>query len=255
MNARRTLRTLLHSGALALSLWLSTPVWAAGELVPKPKAQRIEAEIQRNTQNKVRIQAIRSTPIANLFQVDSDGEVFFVDASGRFAVVGGAMIDLKNRTDLTAAHLDSILRVNFDALPLKSAIKEVHGNGSRKLAVFEDPNCPICRVFTKFLDQLDDVTIYRFMFPIVDPKSEPLARIAWCSPNRAAVWRDIMAGARPTGPQDCDTKGLVDIMQAGDKFHIQSTPTVFLGNGRRLIGATPPEQFMAELEASSQRGE
>ncbi|MCX8516912.1 MAG: hypothetical protein ORN29_02350 [Rhodoferax sp.] len=101
MNARRTTRTLLHSGALALSLWLgtslSTPVWAAGELVPIPKAQRMEAAIQRITQNKVRIQAIRSTPIAGLYQVDSDGEVFFVDASGRFAVVGGAMIDLKSK--------------------------------------------------------------------------------------------------------------------------------------------------------------
>ena len=241
------LRTFLFLGALALS----TSLWA-GELAPKAQARRIEAEIQRTTQNKVRIQAIRTTPIAGLYQVDSDDEVFFVDASGRFAVVGGSMIDLKNQTDLTAAHLDSIRWVSFDALPLKSAIKEVHGNGSKKLAVFEDPNCPICRVFTKFLDQLDDVTIYRFMFPIVDPKSEPLARIAWCSANRAAAWRDIMAGARPTGPQDCDTKGLVDIMQAGDRYRIQSTPTVFLGNGRRLVGATPPELFMAALESSSQ---
>ncbi|HRM94608.1 MAG TPA: DsbC family protein, partial [Alicycliphilus sp.] len=28
------------------------------------------------------------------------------------------------------------------------------------------------------------------------------------------------------------------------------TPTVFLGNGKRLVGATPPEQFVAELDAS-----
>jgi thiol:disulfide interchange protein DsbC len=42
----------------------------------------------------------------------------------------------------------------------------------------------------------------------------------------------------------------VDILKFGEKYRIQNTPTVFLGNGKRLIGATPPEQFMTELDAS-----
>ena len=34
---------------------------------------------------------------------------------------------------------------------------------------------------------------------------------------------------------------------------IDATPTVFLGNGKRLVGATPPEIFVAELDASVKR--
>jgi thiol:disulfide interchange protein DsbC len=61
-----------------------------------------------------------------------------------------------------------------------------------------------------------------------------------------------MAGSRPMGgKQDCDTSGLLAILKAGEKYKIQNTPTVFLANGKRLVGATPPEVFMSELEAAS----
>ena len=129
----------------------------------------------------------------------------------------------------------------------------MRGNGKRQVAVFEDPNCPICRVFTKFVDQLDDVTVYRFMYPVIDPSSQSLARTAWCAADRAGAWDQVMGGRRLAGPQECDVSGLVEILQFGEKHRIQNTPTVFLGNGKRLVGATPPEQFMAELEASAKR--
>ena len=59
-----------------------------------------------------------------------------------------------------------------------------------------------------------------------------------------------MNGARPTGPEDCDVQGLVAILKLGEKYQINNTPTVVLGNGKRLVGATPPELFMTELNAS-----
>ena len=60
-----------------------------------------------------------------------------------------------------------------------------------------------------------------------------------------------MNGQRPNGPQNCDVSGLVEILKFGEKYNVQNTPTVILGNGRRLVGATPPEQFMEELDAST----
>ena len=41
----------------------------------------------------------------------------------------------------------------------------------------------------------------------------------------------------------------MEIIKFGEKFNIANTPTVVLGNGKRLVGATPPEQFIAELDA------
>lgn len=58
----------------------------------------------------------------------------------------------------------------------------------------------------------------------------------------------MMDGARPRLPETCDTAGLVDILRSGERFQINNTPTVVLASGKRLVGATPPEQFLVELD-------
>lgn len=241
--------------AIASALLMVTAVHAqAAKLTPlsASKEAAIRAAIERNTKGKIVVRSVGTTPIDGVYVIETPTEVFYVDGSGRYGFAGAALIDMQSQVDLTAGHMERVQRVNFEDLPLAQAIKEVRGNGSRKLAVFEDPNCPICKVFTKFVDQLNDVTVYKFMFPIIGPESVPLARIAWCSPDRAGAWRAIMAGQRPMGArQDCDTSGLVEIIKTGERYSIQNTPTVFLANGKRLVGATPPEAFITELNNAS----
>ena len=229
-----------------LAMATSLPAWAQN-----PAA--IKANVERLTAGKVKVEQVQATPAPGIFQVISEGEIFYTDATGRYGLVGGALVDMQTQQDLTAPAVEKLTAVPFASLPLKHAIKQVRGNGKRQVAVFEDPNCPICRVFTKFVDQLDDVTVYRFMYPVIDPSSQSLARTAWCAADRAGAWDQVMGGRRLAGPQECDVSGLVEILQFGEKHRIQNTPTVFLGNGKRLVGATPPEQFMAELEASARR--
>lgn len=227
-----------------------TPITQAAEEISPGQAKRLEAIIIKNTQNKVKVESIRKTPIQGLYQVDSDGEVFYIDESGRYGLVGAALVDMQKQVDLTAAHIERKQTIDFSTLPLQYAIKEVRGTGQRKFATFEDPTCPICKVFAKFIDQLDNVTVYKFMFPVIDPSSVSFARVAWCSSDKGAVWRSIMAGAKPTGRQDCDINGLLEILKTGERLQIKNTPTVFLSSGKRLVGATPPEQFIAELDAT-----
>ena len=229
-----------------LAMATSLPAWAQN-----PAA--IKANVERLTAGKVKVDQVQATPAPGIFHVISEGEIFYTDATGRYGLVGGALVDMQTQQDLTAPAVEKLTAVPFASLPLKHAIKQVRGNGKRQVAVFEDPNCPICRVFTKFVDQLDDVTVYRFMYPVIDPSSQSLARTAWCAADRAGAWDQVMGGRRLAGPQECDVSGLVEILQFGEKHRIQNTPTVFLGNGKRLVGATPPEQFMAELEASAKR--
>ncbi|SAL07375.1 thiol:disulfide interchange protein DsbC [Caballeronia arationis] len=59
--------------------------------------------------------------------------------------------------------------VDFASLPFSHAIKTVHGNGSRKLAVFADPYCPYCRTLEHRLSELSNVTIYTFLFRSSQP--------------------------------------------------------------------------------------
>jgi len=153
------LKHLTVTALLALASWC-VPAWA------QDGPPQLKAAIERNTQGKVKVDTVTKTPVPGIYEVSSAGDVFYVDETGRYGFVDGRMMDLLEQKDLTAAKLDKINAIDFNALPLKYAIKEVRGNGQRKLAVFEDPNCPICRVFHKFVAQLDDVTIYKFMFPV-----------------------------------------------------------------------------------------
>ena len=238
----RILLTLVSAAALAL-----------GTTAQADTAADLKHIIETNTGGKVVVDSVEPSPAPGIYQVVSGGEIFYTDASGRYGIVGGAMVDMQAKQDLTAPALERLSAVPFDQLPLELAIKEVHGDGSRQMALFEDPNCPICRAFTKFVEQLDDVTVYRFMFPVLDPSSQDYARVAWCAADTAGAWQLAMAGNRITGDQSCDITGLANILKFGEKHRIDATPTVFLGNGKRLVGATPPDQFIAELDASIAR--
>jgi thiol:disulfide interchange protein DsbC len=227
----------------ALSAFAQQPVAAN-------KEQTLRAAIQSNTGGKINVTAILSTPVPGIYAVQSDGEVFYTDETGRYSFVNASLIDTKERKDLTAALDEQVNKIDFKTLPLSLAIKEVHGNGKRTLAVFEDPNCPICKVFSKFLSQVPDVTVYHFMYPVISPESMGLASTAWCSSDRNKTWEAIMNGARPQKDTGCDVTGLKQILAFGAKYRILETPTMVLADGRRLVGAVPPEQFMAALDAS-----
>ncbi len=58
---------------------------------------------------------------------------------------------------------DKLTAVDFKALPLQDAFTLVRGNGERKLAVFEDPNCGDCKRFEKDMQNVDNVTVYLFL--------------------------------------------------------------------------------------------
>ena len=248
MFTPHSVRTSAKTWVAALLLGLAAA--ASAQPLPADKAQSLRAAIRSNTGAQVDVDDISPTPVPGIYAVQSGAEIFYTDATGRYSFVNASLIDMKDRKDLTANVMERINVIPFQKLPLASAIKEVHGNGSRSIAVFEDPNCPICRVFSKFLEQIDDVTIYHFMYPVISPESLTVASAAWCSNNRGTVWKAAMSGTRPQPGSTCDTDGLKGILEFGAQNRILETPTVVLGNGKRLVGATPPEQFMQELNAS-----
>ena len=234
--------------ALACLLTTALP-FAAGA---GPVEDRIREQVQKHTKGRVVAQQVTVSPVPGIYEVLSAGEIFYIDATGRYGFVEGRLVDLQTERDLTAARLDQLTRVDFGKLPLELAVRQVRGNGRRVMAVFEDPACPACRALHKFIAGLDDVTVYHFMYPVTDPNSVPKARAAWCSGNRTAAWSRLMNGGEINlDVAPCNVDGLQRIVTLGDQLNLVGTPVVFLANGRRLVGATPPEQFLAALDESA----
>jgi thiol:disulfide interchange protein DsbC len=212
----------------------------------------LKAAIEANTGGRVQVDAVRPTPITGLFEVTTKGlDLFYADRSGRYGLVDGRLVDMREKKDLTVGRLIELRSINFGKLPLHLAIKR--GNGSRVMAVFEDPTCPVCKALHKFISQIPDTTVYHFPFPVITPEAMPITTAAWCASDRADAWERAMSGdaSRAAQPPSCDISGIQQIIKTGDALQVNGTPTVFLANGRRLQGAVPPDEFLAALEESS----
>jgi thiol:disulfide interchange protein DsbC len=134
--------------------------------------------------------------------------------------------------------------VKFNELPLDSAIKIVRGNGSRKIALFEDPNCGYCKRFERDLQGVSDITVYVFLYPILAPDSVDKSKAIWCSVDPGKAWIDAMVRDKlPTTEGKCQAPLSKNLAFGRDK-RIHGTPTLIFENGERLPGAIS----MADLE-------
>ena len=109
--------------------------------------------------------------------------------------------------NLTEERLRKLNRVDVGALPLDMAIKKVKGNGARKMYVFSDADCPFCAKLEQELKNVDNVTIYTFLFPIdqLHPDAARKSRMIWCAPDRVKAWDAFYeSGALPDNAGDCD---------------------------------------------------
>jgi thiol:disulfide interchange protein DsbC len=226
---------------------MATTAWADEASLKKT----IEA-----TYPKVKVQSITKTPFAGLYEVFLDGQIIYTDESFNFLIVEGRLVDPKSKRDLTAERMDELTRVDFSSLPLEKAIKVVKGNGSRKLVVFSDPDCPYCKKLEqKDLAGISDVTIYTFLYPLeaLHPDAANKSRAIWCAPDKSKAWQEwILNGQLPKNSTTCDTP-IEDVAQLGTKLGITSTPTLIFANGKRILGAYPAKEIEKMLGAAPRK--
>jgi thiol:disulfide interchange protein DsbC len=165
-------------------------------------------------------------------------------------MIQGALIDLKQKRNLTEERIEKLSAIDFDSLPLKNAFTQVRGNGKRKLVVFADPNCGYCKRFEKDLTKIENVTIYHLLFPILGEDSTVKAKNIWCAKDKAKVWNDWMLGGVTPPNLKCDSAAVDAIVEFGKKNRITSTPTLFFADNSRIPGAIDAKQIEKLLSAA-----
>ncbi len=183
------------------------------------------------------IDAVSKTSYSGLYEVRIGNDVVYTDAKASHLFVG-RILDTANFKDMTQARLDDLNRVTFADLPLEMALKTVKGNGKRVIAVFEDPNCGYCKRFRRTVQELDNVTVYTFMYNILSEDSHVKAHNIWCASDRNKAWDDWMLNgkAAPKAPAAC-TSPNEQVFALGRKLNITGTPTIFFADGSRIPGA------------------
>jgi thiol:disulfide interchange protein DsbC len=223
-------------------------VAVAGVTSASPNATETEMEARlKELYPSTRITAVRQSEVAGLFEVTMGRNVAFTDGSGRYFVFGH-LFDMREQKDLTAQRLSDINRIDFAQLPLQDAIKTVRGDGSRKLAVFSDPDCPYCKGLEGELAKLENVSIYTFLFPLdgLHPEAKGKAERVWCAANPAKAWAALMATGKVAESSKCATP-IARINQLATSLGINGTPTIILQDGSLIPGAAPAAEINRRL--------
>ena len=205
-----------------------------------------EAAIRKNLAERVpqlqSIDEVTKSPFPGLYEIRINGtEILYTDAEGNY-LLQGALIDTKSRRNLTEERVEKLTAVAFDSLPLKDAFTLVRGNGKRKLAVFEDPNCGYCKRFERDLQNVDNVTVYMFLYPILSQDSADKSRNIWCAKDKAKAWTDWMVRDQTPANATCDASVLARNVEFGKKHKITGTPTLIFADGSRVPGAINAQQ-------------
>ncbi|HZN46417.1 MAG TPA: DsbC family protein [Ramlibacter sp.] len=258
MNAR-AIRTGLAAALMALGLAAgaadadnSKAPTAANAATQVPPA--VEAALRKNLPARLpsfpQIDQVSRTPMPGVYEVRIGTDLFYTDAEGNY-VITGEMMDTRARRNLTEERMDKLLAIDFGQLPVKDAFVIVRGNGKRKLAVFEDPNCGYCKRFERDMQKIDNVTVYMFLYPILGPDSTEKSRAVWCAKDRGSAWTGYMVRSEPLAKADagCDVSALARNVEFGRKYKITGTPTLVFADGSRVPGAIPAAEIEKLLAA------
>ncbi|MBN8506409.1 MAG: DsbC family protein [Burkholderiales bacterium] len=222
-------------------------------------AQANEAVIRKAIAERIpdfpKIDEVRPTPIPGLFEVRIGLDIFYSDPTGQYLLQDAQMVDLKTRANLTQARIDQLSQVNFASLPLKDAMVWKRGNGQRKIAVFSDPNCGFCKRLERTLQELNNVTVYTFLIPILGPDSNEKSRNVWCAKDNVNVWLDWMLRAKQ--PEKlagkCDESAIQRNRAFARQHRITGTPAILFEDGSRAPGALDLQALEERLKRAENR--
>ena len=232
--------------ALALAGTLLLTMTACNANATSTGTEQVQKAFSTRFPNR-QVLSVSETPVKGIFEVVVKGkQIVYTDASAKYLFVGD-LIDAEAKASLTEKKMAELNHVDFNKLPLQYAIKEVRGNGARKLAVFTDPDCPYCKQLEReSLPGINNVTIYTFLYPLAQlhPDAPRKARQIWCAKGRLKTWTAFMRDGQPlTGTDKCDTSALDKVEALGDELGITGTPGLLFANGRLVPGAIAKEDI------------
>ncbi|MEO8247825.1 MAG: DsbC family protein [Burkholderiales bacterium] len=218
---------------------------------PSAEETAIRANLKKRIPQIEKIDEVRKTPMKGLFEVRVNGsDIFYTDRQGNY-LIHGNLIDTRARKNLTEERVEKLTAVDFKSLPLTDSFKLVRGNGERQLAVFEDPNCGYCKRFERDLQNVDNLTVHLFLYPILSADSQEKSKNIWCAKDPAGAWNDWMLREQPAASAECDAAPIERNLAFGRKYKITGTPTLIFADGKRIPGAISAAQVEQLLVKAS----
>lgn len=222
---------------------------------------------------KTAVSAVDCTKVRGLCEVTAGSNLFYVDGSARYLIIG-RVYDMETRQDITAARLlemnpdmlvgaaasanaaatsgemqkaaagaargDNVVPDSPRILPLAELPKDgaiIWGHSAApSVTVFSDFRCSYCRALSTVLRSMNVRVIER---PISSLGSRDLSDRVYCAKNREEALHAAYAGEPIKAGPACDTSGL-DANEAFARKHgLNGTPVIVRSDGAVLEGYRP----------------
>jgi thiol:disulfide interchange protein DsbC len=223
---------------LLLALLTLSSAWA-GDL------SSIKDRLQKNYPQLGKVMQVNKTPVSGLYEVVTTEHLFYTDEKAQY-LIDGSLYELRTMRNLTDERARKFFAVDFNSLPFDLAMKQVKGNGKRKIFIFTDPNCGFCKRLEAELQKVDNVTIYRLLYPIF-PGSDEKARNVWCSKDRNTLWEDVMLRGVTPPAANCDAP-IAKALEWGKRMKVNGTPTLIFADGSQAPGYMPAAELEQALD-------
>lgn len=275
------MRKILFPLALGCT-FLGAPSSIAQQAV-KPSGEMVQKALLTRLP-RTKVNTVDCTLVHGLCEVRAGANIFYVDETARYLVVG-RIYDMETRQDLTAARL---LEINPDTLlggavgsaandadtarlipksapaPTgrsvaaatneKVSLAELPDNGAiswggvgPQVTVFSDFHCGYCRLLHQAFKELGARVTER---PISILGTRAISENVICSPDKAGAV-DRAYGQEPVTAKVCDTSGLDANERFARDHGFDGTPVLVRADGAVLHGYRPKEFIAAWLKEAS----
>lgn len=197
-----------------------------------------------------KIQSIKPSEIKGLQEVVLGASMYYVSDDGKY-LIQGRMLDMENRTDLTAQKL-GVIRVHaIDELGVDNMIVFKPKIQRYKVFVFTDIDCGYCRKLHAELDQYlaEGISVQYLFFPRAGKGSDSYNKAVsvWCAKDRNAA----LTAAKKDQSVDAKTcsNPIDKHMQLAEEFGAQGTPMIVTEKGTIIPGYQPAKELAQILKA------
>lgn len=207
------------------------------------------------------VTSVKPSPARGMFEllVERDGQkgVIFMDY-GKKHLIQGVVVDLE-KLEQVMAHKSELPQskqlksVDVKTIPVANAMVMGNPDGTKKLYVFTDPECPYCQkghVELKKLTKIaPDVAIYVMLFPLpMHPAAYDKSRTILETKSHELLDKAFEGKEVPKPTRESSKKSIDEIIKFANANGITGTPTMIMPDGTIQVGMRDAETLKKMLE-------
>jgi len=206
------------------------------------------------------VESVSPSPVRGLYQVvvkrGGETAIVYLDFSKKY-LIAGRVIDTAYKKDVTEEGLAQLRRIDPSRIPLDNALVLGNRNGTKKLYVFTDPDCPFCAKLHGELSSLVEedprLVVYILLMPLdIHPdaawKSDAIVCAAKERMTKGLQLLEESFAGKPVVKRDCGTGYGSDGKKLGNELGITMTPTMVFSDGRVMAGARKSAEILKFLD-------